>query len=244
MMPKSMNFAAGAGSTFQSSPQDPAFLTYVSKDAHPGKALEFTVSGNGSLPRDDQGGQSQQAGSGMGGRGGDASDTSAPGSQPGGGIGPPVNGSNPIEGKYTWWILGGLGLLMVVAAAFLLRKPITTVKTLEQRYHDGYLVANGIVLIGTIVKILSLFFGAIIIIVTATNSQTIGNQVLFVGIITGVAIALFGFVVGVLISAQGQIMQSMIDTAVNTSPLIDAAEKARLIGIPAPNKEIPPSVER
>ena len=123
MMPKSMNFAAGAG--FQSSPQDPAFLTYVWKNAVPGKTLEFTVSGNGSLPRDDQSGQSQQAGSGMG---GDASDASGQGSQvgtqPGGGIGPPVNGSNPIEGKYTWWILGGLALLMVIAAGFLLRKPV------------------------------------------------------------------------------------------------------------------------
>ncbi|MFZ1085892.1 MAG: carboxypeptidase regulatory-like domain-containing protein [Terracidiphilus sp.] len=129
MMPKSMNFAAGAGSVFQSSPQDPGFLTYVSRDALPGKALEFTLSGNGALPRDDQGGQGgQQAGSGMGAQGGDAADTSTQGSQvesrPGGGLGPPVNGTNPIEGKYTWWILGGLALLMVAAAGFLLRKPV------------------------------------------------------------------------------------------------------------------------
>jgi len=123
MMPKSMNFAAGVGSTFQSSPQDPAFATYVSKNAVPGKALEFTVSGNGSLPRDDQGAQSQQAGSGMGAQGGDAAaDTSNPGTQPGGGIGNPINTPDPLS-KYKWWILGGLGLLMVVAAGFLLRKP-------------------------------------------------------------------------------------------------------------------------
>jgi hypothetical protein len=126
MMPKSMNFAAGGGSVFQSSPQDPAFSTYVSKNAVPGKALEFTVSGNGSLPRDDQGGQNgqggQQAGSGMGEQGGDASDTSAPGSQPGGGIGNPIGTPDPLS-KYKGWILGGLALLMVAAAGFLLRKP-------------------------------------------------------------------------------------------------------------------------
>jgi hypothetical protein len=123
MMPKSMNFAAGAGSVFQSSPQDPGFATYVSKNAVPGKALEFTVSGNGSLPRDDQGGQQQQAGSGMGAQGGDASDTSNPGTQPGGGLGTPIGTPDPLS-KYKWWILGGLGLLMVAAAGFLLRKPV------------------------------------------------------------------------------------------------------------------------
>ncbi len=123
MMPKSMTFAAGADSVFQSSPQDPGFATYVSKNAVPGKALEFTVSGVGSLPRDDQSGQQQQAGSGMGAQGGgDASDTSNPGTRPGGGIGAPIDTPDPLS-KYKWWILGGLALLMVAAAAFLLRKP-------------------------------------------------------------------------------------------------------------------------
>jgi hypothetical protein len=121
MMPKSMTFAAGAGSEFQSSPQDPAFQTYVARNALPGKALEFTVSGSGSLPRDEQGAQSGQGGqqpdSGMGGQ-----EASAPGARPGGGIGNPINTPDPLS-KYKGWILGGLALLMVVTAAFLLRKP-------------------------------------------------------------------------------------------------------------------------
>jgi hypothetical protein len=117
MMPKSMTFAAGAGSSFQSSPQDPGFQTFVARNALPGKALEFTVSGSGSLPRDDQSGQSGQPASGMGGQ-----EAGAPGSQPGGGIGNPINTPDPLS-KYKGWILGGLALLMVVTAAFLLRKP-------------------------------------------------------------------------------------------------------------------------
>jgi hypothetical protein len=118
MMPKSMTFAAGAGSEFQSSPQDPAFQTYMARNALPGKALEFTVSGSGSLPRDDQSAQgSQQAASGMGGQ-----EANAPGARPGGGIGNPINTPDPLS-KYKGWILGGLALLMVVTAAFLLRKP-------------------------------------------------------------------------------------------------------------------------
>jgi hypothetical protein len=117
MMPRSMTFAAGAGSNFQSSPQDPAFQTFVARNALPGKALEFTVSGNGSLPRDDQSAQGGQPASGMGGQ-----EAGAPGAQPGGGIGNPINTPDPLS-KYKGWILGGLALLMVVTAAFLLRKP-------------------------------------------------------------------------------------------------------------------------
>jgi hypothetical protein len=113
MMPKSMNFAPGAGSNFQSSPQDPGFQTFVAQNAAPGKALEFTVSGNGSLPRDEQGAQQ----TGMGGQ-----DTNTPGTQPGGGIGAPIDTPDPLS-KYKWWILGVLGLLLVTAAGFLLRRP-------------------------------------------------------------------------------------------------------------------------
>jgi hypothetical protein len=108
VLPKSMTFAAGAGSVFQSAPQDPGFQTYVSRNALPGKALEFTVSGSGSMPREDQGAQGSQA-------------TGAPGSQPGGGIGNPICTPDPLT-KYKWWILAGFALLLVAAAAFLLRK--------------------------------------------------------------------------------------------------------------------------
>jgi hypothetical protein len=117
MLPKSMTFAAGAGLSFQSAPQDPSFQTFVARNALPGKALEFTVSGNGSLPRDDQSAQGGQPASGMGGQ-----EAGAPGAQPGGGIGNPINTPDPLS-KYKGWILGGLALLMVVTAAFLLRKP-------------------------------------------------------------------------------------------------------------------------
>jgi hypothetical protein len=44
------------------------------------------------------------------------------GGRPGGGIGNPIDTPDPLS-KYKWWILGGLGLLLAAAAAFLLRKP-------------------------------------------------------------------------------------------------------------------------
>jgi hypothetical protein len=111
ILPKSMTFAGGSGTNFEPSQQDPTFQTFLTRDASAGKPIDYTVSGVGSIPRDDQGAQGengQQAG--------------PPGNQPGGGIGEPINTPDPLS-KYKWWILGGLGLLLVVAAAFLLRRP-------------------------------------------------------------------------------------------------------------------------
>ena len=111
LLPKSMTFTPGSGSTFAPINQDPNIQTFVARNAVPGKALEFTVSGSGSMPREDQG-----AGGGGSGAG------AQPGGQPGGGIGEPINTPDPLS-KYKWWILGGLALVFVAAAGFLLRKP-------------------------------------------------------------------------------------------------------------------------
>lgn len=113
VLPKSMSLTAGSGTNFELSPQDPGFQTFLTRDAVPGKAIDYTITGTGSMPRDDQGPQ--------GGGQGDNSGA-APGNQPGGGLGQPINTPDPLS-KYKWWILSALGLLLAAAAAFLLRKP-------------------------------------------------------------------------------------------------------------------------
>ncbi|MDE3200689.1 MAG: carboxypeptidase regulatory-like domain-containing protein [Acidobacteriota bacterium] len=107
LLPKSMTFTAGSGSTFQSVQQDPGVQTMVARNAVPGKPLEFTVSGTGSMPREQQTSGTQ---------------TSANAGQPGGGIGEPINTPDPLT-KYKWWILGVLAIVLAAGAAFLLRKP-------------------------------------------------------------------------------------------------------------------------
>ena len=123
LLPKSMTFTAGAGAVFQSVPEDPSIQTFVAKNAVPGKALEFTVSGTGSIPREQQGAPAAQGGA-MGGQDSGAQPQEASGAdnRPGGGIGNPINTPDPLT-KYKWWILGGLAILLAAAAAFLLRKP-------------------------------------------------------------------------------------------------------------------------
>ena len=117
VLPKSMTFAGGTGTGFELSPQDPTVQTYLTREATPGKTIDYTVSGTGSFPREDQGAQA-------GGPANNGGDNAAVGNQPGGGIGPPIDAPDPLS-KYKWWILGGLGLTLVVIAAFMLRKPAT-----------------------------------------------------------------------------------------------------------------------
>jgi hypothetical protein len=111
LLPKSMTFTQGKGLAFKSVPQDPTIQTFVAKNAVPGKEVEFTISGTGSIPREEQGAQ-----------GGQQSEAGAPGSGPGGGLGAPIATPDPLT-KYKWYIVTLVVLLMAAAAAFLLRKP-------------------------------------------------------------------------------------------------------------------------
>ena len=111
ILPKSMSFTGGSGTNFEPSPQDPGVQTFLIRDAAAGKPIDYTVSGVGSFPREDQGAQADNG-----------QQAAAPGNQPGGGIGEPIDTPDPLS-KYKWWILGGIGFLLLVAAAFLLRKP-------------------------------------------------------------------------------------------------------------------------
>jgi hypothetical protein len=122
MLPKSMNFAPGAGSAFLSSQQDPSFQTFVAQNAAPGKPLEFTVSGTGSIPREQPAAQDGQQSASGAQDNGQSQQAGASGSQPGGGMGSPINTPDPLS-KFKWWILSGLALLLAASAAFLTRKP-------------------------------------------------------------------------------------------------------------------------
>ncbi len=124
MLPKSMAFD---GSGFQSIDADPNMQTFLAKNAKPGAALAYTVSGTGTMPREEQNGQGDNAqaqgsaqgmpgASDQGGQGGQ-DQSAAQDDRPGGGLGLPINTPDPLQ-KYKWWILSGLALMLVIAAVF------------------------------------------------------------------------------------------------------------------------------
>jgi hypothetical protein len=127
ILPKTMTFTPDATTGFQ--PVDPGqgmnALTYVAKNVSPTKPIEFTISGQGVLPRDVQGNPNP----GAAGADAGAPDNPAAGSaaaqadtRPGGGLGNPIDSPDPLN-KYKWWILSGLGLAFAIGAGFLLRRP-------------------------------------------------------------------------------------------------------------------------
>jgi hypothetical protein len=124
LLPKSMTFTGNSGDAFTPVPEDANIQTFLLKNAAPGKSIDFTVAGTGAMPRENQGTPGAQQPAGMGGQdaNGTTSNAQPAGGQPGGGIGNPIGTPDPLS-KYKGWILGGLGLLLAAAAAFLLRKP-------------------------------------------------------------------------------------------------------------------------
>jgi 5-hydroxyisourate hydrolase-like protein (transthyretin family) len=128
MMPKSMTFKAGASAGYQAVTEETTAQTYVVRSVAPSQPVEFTVSGSGQLPRDTgaAGGGDASGGAQGGGRGaapGAASGTAASDTRPGGGLGNPIDpeGTNDPWGKYKWWIIGLLGLILAAAAGILLK---------------------------------------------------------------------------------------------------------------------------
>jgi len=121
LVPKSMKITPGASSPLQLSPDPstPSTDTYIAQNVSPSQPIEFTVSGLGELPRDDQSAQPSS---------GDNSTAATDDKRPGKGLGNPLdpNGDRDVWGKYKWWILFGLAALLAIAAALMLRKPASS----------------------------------------------------------------------------------------------------------------------
>ncbi len=115
IVPKGMEFSAGAGTNFQSmnDPQQPDATVQVASGTALGQSLAFKVSGEGTL-------QARQENAGAPGEG-----SSARGSdnenRPGGGLGPPIDAPNPLQ-KYQLYILGGFALALVGSGVFIARR--------------------------------------------------------------------------------------------------------------------------
>jgi len=121
MLPKSMQFKPGAGSSFQSmqDPQQSDAVVQVATRTEVGQPLSFEVSGSGIL-------QSEQESGGAG--GGETASAAQQGrdNRPGGGLGAPIDAPDPME-KYRWYILGGFGVILAGGAYVVLtRQPSPT----------------------------------------------------------------------------------------------------------------------
>lgn len=130
MLPKSMTFTPDANSPFNAVSDEVNAQTFVARNVTPGQPLGFTLSGSGQLPRDTN---SPDAGSNQGPeQASSESGQPVPETQntmPGRGLQNPLDpeGTRDPWAKYKYWILGGLAVLLAIAAGVLLRKPANVV---------------------------------------------------------------------------------------------------------------------
>lgn len=107
---------------------------------------------------------------------------------------------------------------------------------LAQRYADAYQLARGTIRMGRIIKKISLLIGVFLFVVGALGATGVlpeqANPGYFFGIIAmpvSILFILVGFTSGVIIASQGQMMQAILDSAVNTSPIASVDEKAQIL---------------
>lgn len=100
--------------------------------------------------------------------------------------------------------------------------------SIAKRYKDAYLVSRATVGFGSLIKALGILLGigmqlVAFFIASQKPSGNDGSIVIGISVISG-AFGIFAgillYLLGILVSAQGQILKASLDSAVNTSPFL------------------------
>lgn len=100
------------------------------------------------------------------------------------------------------------------------------------RYRDAYRVARVTAGFGSAIKIIGILFAGVIGFLSLRMAERGGGDaILVLGIGIAVFIALLFFVIGVIVSANGQMLGATLDSAVNTSTAITDLEKMEILSL-------------
>lgn len=107
------------------------------------------------------------------------------------------------------------------------------------RYADAYRAARAIIVVGTLIKALGVLFGLLVgiglfVLAAGLEGRMLGGMSavgFFVGLLLGGGTFAFFFVMGVVVSAQGQIIKATLDGAVSCSPFLTNAERAEAMSL-------------
>jgi hypothetical protein len=103
---------------------------------------------------------------------------------------------------------------------------------LWNRYREAYSVATGIISFGKVVQYASAAVGVLILLLSTAAALSTESWAQFgIGVVVSVLIGGGGWISGIVIMAQGQLIQAMVDTSINTSPLLDNSSKAQFLGV-------------
>lgn len=100
------------------------------------------------------------------------------------------------------------------------------------RYTDAYRVAKAIIGLGNTVKLVAFLAAAVIFLASLrVESSFFGGASIVFGLFLALIIGGGGFILGTLLSAQGQVLKATVDTAVNSSPFLQNEQRAQIMSL-------------
>lgn len=101
------------------------------------------------------------------------------------------------------------------------------------RYKDAYRVARTTVSLGSSVKAVGMILAALVVMggLLASEAFRSGYFPLLTALPVAVLLWLGSWVLGVLVSSQGQILKANLDDAVNTSPFLSDVDRAQAMSL-------------
>lgn len=107
------------------------------------------------------------------------------------------------------------------------------VSALTKRYRDAYRVAKATNAFGTVIQVIGVILGLLVFVfvLVAASITRQGAAVAIVGLVPAFVVGCLFFLLGMLVSAVGQIQKATLDTAVNTSPLLGNSDRASIMSL-------------
>src|ERR1022692_388150 len=101
------------------------------------------------------------------------------------------------------------------------------------RYRDAYGIGAALVGLGNTIKVVGGILGALILFVSFASANGFGGMAVVVGgILFATLVGVLFWVCGVMVAAQGQILQATLDNTVANSPFLTDQERVAAMGLP------------
>lgn len=109
-------------------------------------------------------------------------------------------------------------------------------RSVMSRYRDAYHVARATTAIGGTVKVIGIVLASLVVLVViaialyAFNERGI-MQVSIPAVVFGLIFGIPVYVLGILVSAHGQVLKATLDSAVHTSPFLTDDQKLKVMSL-------------
>lgn len=108
--------------------------------------------------------------------------------------------------------------------------------SVQSRYVDAYRVAGTLNWFGQAIKLAGFVLAWVVFARVAEAFQSPSA-----GVVAALLVGSFFLVIGVIVAAQGQLMKSTIDTAVNSSPFLSDLQKAAAMSLSTSTSDAAPT---